>query len=295
MAESQILGSSTKGPVESGSSALRVKFDNVDFGYGSVKVLDDINLEISEPGLVCIIGPNGVGKSTLIKCINRINKPSSGKVSINGYDVNDISLKEMAKVVAYVPVVSSDTFSMTVMDTVLMGRHPHQKMGTASRLDLKIVKRSLKMMGVSHLSMRSFSELSAGQHQKVAVARGLAQTPKLLILDEPTSNLDVRHQIQMTHILQQLAIKNGMTVLMISHDLNIASKFADRIIMMAHPGTIYRTGTPSEVITEDNIRYVYGVDCKVVDDCGRPHVMLGMPMDEEDVEQAFHENIVYDD
>ena len=274
---------------------MEVRFENMDCGYGDVKVLRDINLTIDQPGLVCIIGPNGVGKSTLIKCINRINTPSSGHVYIDGHDVSTISFKELSKVVAYVPVSSSDTFSMTVMDTVLMGRHPHQKVGTASALDLKIVRRSLKMMGVSHLAMRSFSELSAGQHQRVAIARGLAQTPRLLILDEPTSNLDVRHQIQVTELLQRLAVQNGMTVLMISHDLNIASKFADQVIMMAQPGVIYRVGTPSEVITPENIRFTYGVDCRVTDDEGRPHVILGKPMSDEAVEAMHHDGTDYDD
>lgn len=260
---------------------MQIKIENMDVGYGSIKVLHDINLTIDRPGLVCILGPNGVGKSTLIKCINRIIRPSAGRVTIDGYDVGEIPLKELAKVMAYVPVTSSDTFSMTVLDTVLMGRHPHQTSGLASGLDLSIARRSLNMMGVSDLAMRKFSELSAGQHQKVAVARCLAQTPRLLILDEPTSNLDVRHQIQVTELLQKLAMKNGMTVLMISHDLNITAKFADQVIMLAKPGVLYKVGTPEEVFTEESIRDVYGVGCRIIDDGGRPHIILGRPADDE--------------
>ena len=233
---------------------------------------------------MCIVGPNGVGKSTFVKCLNKINHPSAGAVTIDGHDINNISLKELAKVMGYVPVTSSDEFSMTVMDTVLMGRQPHQKFGGASDLDLKIVDRTLNMMGIKHLALRNFDELSAGQHQKVAIARGLAQTPRVLILDEPTSNLDVRHQVQVTELLHELAIKNDMTVIMISHDLNISSKYADKIIMMALPGTIFRVGTPSEVFTEDAIRYVYGVDCKIIDDEGRPHIILGKPLSVEEME-----------
>ncbi|MDO5862438.1 MAG: ABC transporter ATP-binding protein [Thermoplasmata archaeon] len=268
---------------------MEISVQNMDFGYGDVQVLHDINLVLDQPGLVCIVGPNGVGKSTFIKCLNKINKPSSGTVTISGEDLGNISLKELSKVMGYVPVTSSDSFSMTVLDTVLMGRHPHQKLGNASDLDLKIVNRTLNMMGIRHLAMRNFDELSAGQHQKVAIARGLAQTPKVLILDEPTSNLDVRHQVQVTELLRDLAIRNGMTVLMISHDLNITAKYADKVIMMSLPGTIYRVGTAEEVFTEDAIRYVYGVECKIIDDEGRPHIILGKAIDDEEM-RRMHES-----
>ncbi|MDO5853230.1 MAG: ABC transporter ATP-binding protein [Thermoplasmata archaeon] len=253
---------------------MEIRVDGMTYGYGDLPVLHDVSLAIDEPGLVCIIGPNGVGKSTLIKCINRIIDPGEGVVFVDGHDVTDIGQKELAKVVGYVPVSTSDSFPMTVMDTVLMGRHPHQRMGSTSDLDLKIVKRTLNMMGIKHLAMRNFNELSAGQHQKVAIARGLAQTPRVLILDEPTSNLDVRHQVQVTELLHDLAVRNGMTVLMISHDLNTSAKYADKVVMMALPGIVYRVGTPQEVITEEAVRFVYGVDCRVIDDDGRPHVIL---------------------
>ena len=139
---------------------------------------------------------------------------------------------------------------------------------------MTIVKRTLNMMGVKQLALRNFDELSAGQHQRVAIARGLAQTTRVLILDEPTSNLDVRHQLQVTELLRDLAISNGMTVVMISHDLNVSAKYADTIIMMALPGVVHMVGTPEEVLTEDTIRYVYGVDCRIIEDEGRPHVIL---------------------
>lgn len=262
---------------------MEIRVEDMDFGYGDLPVLHGINLVLDEPGLVCIIGPNGVGKSTLVKCINRIHRPTSGRVEIDGVDIARLSMKDLAKVMGFVPVTSSDSFSMTVLDTVLMGRHPHQRMGTTSDLDMKVARRALNMMGIKHLALRNFDELSAGQHQKVAIARGLAQTPRVLILDEPTSNLDVRHQIQVTELLRDLAKENGMTVIMISHDLNISAKYADRIVMMALPGIIYKVGTPGEVITEESIRYVYGVECRIVDDGGRPHVILGSAIPDEEI------------
>ena len=260
---------------------MEVKTENMDFGYGDTPVLHGIDLKIDEPGLVCIIGPNGVGKSTLVKCICKIIHPTQGTVYVDGHDLDDIPLKELAKVMGFVPVVSGDTFSMNVLDTVLMGRHPHQRMGTTSDLDLSIVDRTLNMMGISHLAMRNFNELSAGQHQKVMLARGLVQEPKVLLLDEPTSNLDVRHQLDVTKMLTKLSVEKGILIIMISHDINIAAKFSDEVIMM-HQGHIYDVGTPDHVINEENLKVVYGVESKIVDDDGRPHVILkdAIPMDE---------------
>lgn len=264
---------------------MEIRVADMSFGYGDLPVLHDVNLVIDKPGLVCIVGPNGVGKSTLIKCMNKLLKPTSGRITVDGIDIHEIPLRDLSKVMGYVPVSSGDAFSMTVLDTVMMGRYPYQKLGRVSDLDMKIVKRTVNMMNVSHLSMRNFDELSAGQHQRVSIARGLAQTPRALILDEPTSNLDIRHQMQVTELLHDLAISNDMTIVMISHDLNISAKYADRIVMMALPGVVHKLGTPEEVLTEDNIRYVYGVDCKVIDDDGRPHVIL---------KNALPDNVVRD-
>lgn len=139
----------------------------------------------------------------------------------------------------------------------------------------------LKMLGISHLAMRQFNELSAGQHQKVMLARGLVQEPKILLLDEPTSNLDIRHQLDVTKMLKRLSVEKGILIIMISHDINIAAKYADSVILMFQ-GKIFDVGTPREVITEDNLRTVYGVESRVIDDEGRPHVILrdALPMDE---------------
>ncbi len=259
---------------------MQIRIDNVEFSYSSAPVLNDISLDIDGPAFVSILGPNGVGKSTLIHCINKILQPTSGSVFIDGKDVRETSIKELAKQIGYVPYSANDTFPLTVVDTVMMGRHPHSKWKSLDN-DLDVVYDTLKMLGISHLAMRQFNELSAGQHQKVMLARGLVQEPKILLLDEPTSNLDIRHQLDVTKMLKRLSVEKGILIIMISHDINIAAKYADSVILMFQ-GKIFDVGTPREVITEDNLRTVYGVESRVIDDEGRPHVILrdALPMDE---------------
>ncbi len=235
-------------------------------------ILKGISLNIKEPQLVSIIGPNGVGKSTLIHCMNKILSPVAGTVVIDGKEVKEYEIKELARKVGYVPYTSSDTFPMTVVDTILMGRNPHRRWKSLHQ-DLLVAKKVMEMMDITHLAMRPFNELSAGQHQRVMLARGLAQEPEILLLDEPTANLDVRHQMDVIRLLKQLAVRNGLMVVMISHDLNIAAKYSDNIIMMSK-GQIYAVGKPVDVITAANVKEVYDVDSEIIVSGGRPFMMV---------------------
>ncbi len=253
---------------------MEIEVRDVGFSYTSQhEVLHDINLRMSEPGLVCVIGPNGVGKSTLVRCMNKILKPTQGVVLLNGRDLSEMSYKEVSQHLGYVPVATDEAFPMTVFDTILIGRSP-RKGWSATGKDLETVYDVMEMMGIEDLALRSFNELSAGQHQKVAIARGLAQEPEMLLLDEPTANLDVKHQVAVMKLLKKLASEKGMASLMVSHDLNIAARYADAIVLMSAPGIIKQIGTPEEVITSENISDVYGVRCEVLEVEGRPHVVI---------------------
>ncbi len=252
----------------------KIELNHVSFGYNaSTPVLRDVTFTMDHPGLYCIIGPNGVGKSTLVKCINKLLEPTEGDIIIEGRSVKDMTIKEVADYIAFVPANSFDCFSMPVIDTILIGRHNKQKWRTTAK-DLNIVHKAMDMLDLEPLAMRGFNELSAGQHQRVALARGLVQETPVLILDEPTANLDVKHQVYVAEMLRDLATRSGITVIMICHDLNIAARYAHQIIVMAPPGVVDCVGTPDEVITEDVIRRIYGIDCEIVTVEDSPHVIL---------------------
>ncbi len=256
---------------------VTIEFDDVEFCYDPGKpIITNITLRFDEPGLYCIIGPNGVGKSTLVKCISKIHEPTSGDLRINGISVKELRHKDIAKVIGYVPVVANDVFSMSVVETILVGCQENRNLENAEA-KMRAVYDAMTLMQIEDLGYKRFNELSAGQHQKVSIARGIVQRPRVLILDEPTANLDVKYQVYVTELLRALAENEEMMVIMISHDLNISAKYAHKVVMMANPGVIYKVGTPKEVITKENVEEVYGVRCRIImdEESDSPIVVLG--------------------
>jgi iron complex transport system ATP-binding protein len=250
---------------------LRIEAQDLGVSYGQNLIWEHIDLVIDQPGLISILGPNGVGKSTFMYTINKILEPTSGRVLLDGKDVMELTYKDIAKKVAYVPQASGETFAMTVMDTVLMGRYPHSGYAVTQE-DLDIAADSLQKMHMGEFAMRNFNELSAGQHQRVMIARGLAQMPELLMLDEPTSNLDIYHQLYTMKLLRDLAHERNITVLVICHDLNVAAKFSDRVIMFCK-GRVHSDGPVGEILTAEAIKDVYGVSSDVIEVDGHPYIV----------------------
>ncbi len=248
-----------------------VDIEDLGVSYGEFPVWNHLDLEFEDPGLVCILGPNGVGKSTLLHAINRLQVPSEGRVLIDGDDASKMGRREIARRVAYIPQASDEAFSMSVLDAVLMGRHPVSSFST-KREDLRIAGRCLRMLGIEDLAGRRFDGLSSGQRQKVMIARGLAQEARIVLLDEPTSNLDLRHQLDVMRLMRDIAASESIVIVAVCHDINLAARYADRIVLLSD-GRVKADGTPSEVITQENIRDVYGLECDIADVSGRPYMI----------------------
>ena len=241
---------------------MEIRFENLNFGYTRKKqVLKNIDLTLPSGKFIAVIGPNGSGKTTITKQINQILTPQSGRVSINGVDVASMSASDLARTVAYVPQMTGGMMAGSVMDTVMLGRKPYIKW-KPSEEDIEIVSRCLMRFGLEPIAQRDFNALSGGQKQTVLIARALAQTPRLYLFDEPVSFLDVRNQLQIMTTARELVDQDGKTVIMVLHDLNMALRFADHVVIMKE-GHVFAQGTPAEVITEENILAVYGTHAQI--------------------------------
>ncbi len=250
---------------------MNLKVQAVTFSYNSTPVLDNITFELQPREIVALVGPNGSGKSTLLKCIDRILRPQHGKISIDSQDIRRMSQQEISKKLGYVPQRVISAFPLSVFETVLMGRRPHIAWRTSQK-DIDAVLKSISLLELEHLAMRDFAELSGGEMQRVLLARAVAQEAGILLLDEPTSNLDIRHQIEAMEILRQLVTVKNISAIVAVHDLNLAARYADRMIMLSG-GRICATGSPSEVLTADGISKSYGIRVTVRNENGRPFII----------------------
>ncbi len=242
---------------------MRLKVDKISFSYDSVEALENISFELEQEEILGIVGPNGSGKTTLLRCINRVLKPKTGVVFLDKVNLSLIRQKEIAKEIGVVPQNSINRFPFTVFDTVLMGRFPHLgRFDKEKKEDFDLVDRSLRISGITHLASRLITEISGGEHQKVIIARALAQEPKVLLLDEPTLHLDINHQMELLELLRVLAKKESLIIVMVSHDLNLAARYADRILILKE-GEIYRAGLPEKILTPSNVKEVYGIEVEI--------------------------------
>jgi len=255
---------------------LKLKIDNISFSYGTTEVLKDISIDFEEPGIVGVIGPNGAGKSTLLRCINNILKPHNGKILIEDRDISEMDSVEIARNLGYVPQEFPFSFLTTVFDTVLTGRRPYTSWRIGQK-DMKIAANIIKMLDLEDFALRNMSELSGGQQQRVMIARALAQQSGIMLLDEPTSKLDIRHQLEVMNIIKTLSMEKQMLSIIVMHDLNLASRYTDRIVMLKS-GSIASSGDPETVLTKENIRDVYGVEATVVIEDDLPHVIPIKPI-----------------
>ncbi|MCL0083968.1 ABC transporter ATP-binding protein [Dehalococcoidia bacterium] len=250
---------------------MKLEIKGIRFSYGSRPALKEVTFSVKGGEVVGFVGPNGSGKTTLIKCIDRILKPKAGVVLVNGGEIRKMTLHERSRLMAYVPQSGHSVFSSTVFDTLLLGRKPYISWGLSQR-DKEVVSQAISLMGLEDYTLRQFNELSGGERQKVLITRALVQEPEVLLLDEPTSNLDLRHQIEVLNIIRWVAREKGITVLMVLHDLNLASRFSDRLVMLKE-GKVWAEGTPAEVLTPENMRQVYGIEATVYRNSGHPHVI----------------------
>ena len=242
---------------------------NIEFAYNTHLVLKDVSCMIEAGDFVALVGPNGSGKSTLIKCINRILKIRKGNISIEWEDVTGYSSVALAEKIAYVPQNESKTSSSIVFNTVLLGRKPYIGWKPSEK-DFEITAGVIRLLGLDNISMRSINELSGGQQQIVMIARALAQEPQILLLDEPTANLDIKHQLETMELLKTLSGK-GITIIIAIHDINMALRYANRIMMLKE-GRIYAYGG-KEVINSENIEILYDIKARIIDDGVIPYIL----------------------
>ena len=234
---------------------MKLEIVGMDFRYDREPVLKNVNLKVKEGELLTIIGPNASGKTTLLKCINNILKPKKGTIMVDGEDTKHMGMNGVARKIGYVPQISSRAFPTTVFDTVLMGRRPHGNW-RPSDSDYRTVSEYMEKLDLQDIALRDIGELSGGQRQKVMIARALVQEPDILLLDEPTSSLDLKHQLEVLELVKKQT-ERGISVIMTMHDLNLALRFSKKILMLRQ-GKIFAYGG-AEVLGPANIEKVFGV------------------------------------
>ena len=237
--------------------------ENISFSYETSRVLKDLSVSIQKQDFIGMIGPNGSGKSTLIKILGGILKADSGLIQFKGTPLSKINKKLFAQSVSWIPQDHPMVFPFKVSEIVMMGRHPYlSALAFESEEDFDITRRAMETTMTSQFANRYFNEISGGEKQRVMIASALAQNPEIMLLDEPTSALDLKYQIQILNILKNLNVNHDMTLFIAMHDLNLASQFCNRLVLLSE-GEIVRDGTPEQVLEKDILEQVYGIDIEL--------------------------------
>mgnify|MGYP006104761695 FL=1 len=237
--------------------------ENISFTYETSLVLKDLSISIQKQDFIGLIGPNGSGKSTLLKIMGGVLKTDSGSIQFKKTSVSKINKKLFAQSVSWIPQDHPMVFPFKVSEIVMMGRHPYlSALAFESEEDFDITRRAMETTMTSQFSDRYFNEISGGEKQRVMIASALAQNPKMMLLDEPTSALDLKYQIQILNILKNLNVNHDMTLVIAMHDLNLASRFCNRLVLLSE-GEIVRDGTPQQVLEKDILEQVYGIDIEL--------------------------------
>ena len=242
-----------------------IKTNNLKLCYDEKIILDDINIEIEKGKITALIGPNGCGKSTLIKSISKILTPKSGEVLMGDKNLLKMPPKELAKELAMLPQSSSAPEDLTIYDLVKHGRYPyHNLLSFWSKKDEEIVMESIRKMGLIEEKDRTLENLSGGQRQRAWIALSLCQDTEVILLDEPTNHLDIKYQLEILNILKELNRKENRTIVMVIHDINHALRYADNIIALKD-GNIFAQGSKDKIINEDLIKNVFDIKCRIID------------------------------
>ena len=248
------------------SSTSRLLTQDLTLGYGDRTVVEGVSVEVPDGKVTVVVGPNACGKSTLLKGLARLVRPQGGAVLLDGEEIHKRPTKEVAKVLGLLPQNPIAPEGVVVADLVGRGRHPHQGIFTRWTADDRAaVEEAMVLTDTYELADRAVDELSGGQRQRVWIAMALAQGTDLLLLDEPTTYLDVAHQVEMLDLLVELNARRGTTIVMVLHDLNLSARYADHLVAV-RAGRIVAEGTPSQVVTEEVVRTVFGLDNRVIED-----------------------------
>ncbi|WP_346795580.1 ABC transporter ATP-binding protein [Halomonas sp. Bachu 37] len=241
-------------------------------GYGERTILDGVSLSVPAGCTTAIVGANACGKSTLLRVLSRLLTPSHGSVLLDGDDINQLPIRRLAQQLGFLPQSPIAPEGISVLELVSRGRHPHQGLFKRwSAADEAAVAEALSVTHLSELAERHVDELSGGQRQRVWIAMALAQQTKVLLLDEPTTFLDINHQVEVLDLLTDLNRQRGTTIVMVLHELNLAARYADQLVAMAN-GNVYAAGPPEEILTEQMVRDVFGLESRVIEDpvTGKP-------------------------